>query len=66
MAQDCRVAWRGVYLLGAIEPAAVPWSTATLRLPNCRAELSGLAGLPSLLRRVSADVTRQLLAEARR
>jgi hypothetical protein len=53
----------GVYLLGAIEPAqraVVDRHLAICR--SCRAELSGLAGLPSLLRRVPADVIGQLLA----
>jgi anti-sigma factor RsiW len=55
----------GVYLLGAIEPAQralVDRHLAACR--SCRAELSGLAGLPSLLRRVPADVIRQLLADS--
>jgi anti-sigma factor RsiW len=54
----------GVYLLGAIEPAqraAVDRHLAACR--SCRAELSDLAGLPSLLRRVPADVIRHLTAD---
>jgi hypothetical protein len=53
----------GVYLLGAIEPAQralVDRHLAACR--GCRAELSALAGLPSLLRRIPADVIRQWLA----
>ena len=53
----------GVYLLGAIEPArrSVVESHLAACL-NCRAELTGLAGLPSLLRRVPADVIQRLAA----
>jgi anti-sigma factor RsiW len=54
----------GVYLLGAIEPAQralVDRHLAPCR--SCRAELSTLAGLPSLLRRVPADMIPQLLAD---
>jgi Putative zinc-finger len=54
----------GVYLLGAIEPgqrAVVDHHVVTC--PACRAELSDLAGLPSLLRRVPADVIVRLLAQ---
>ena len=54
----------GVYLLGAIEPAQralVDDHLATC--DSCRAELSGLAGLPSLLRRVPDDVIEQLAAD---
>ena len=54
----------GVYLLGAIEPAqraVVDRHLAACR--SCRAELSSLAGLPSLLRRVPADVVQRLLAD---
>ena len=46
----------GVYLLGAIEPdqrALVDRHLAAC--PQCRAELAGLAGLPSLLRRVPVE-----------
>jgi anti-sigma factor RsiW len=53
----------GVYLLGAIEPAqraVVDRHLAACR--SCRAELSELAGVPSLLRRVPADVIRQPVA----
>jgi predicted anti-sigma-YlaC factor YlaD len=43
----------GVYLLGAIEPASrAVVDRHLVACPSCRAELSGLAGLPSLLRRV--------------
>jgi len=53
----------GVYLLGAIEPAQRGLVDRHLgACGSCRAELSGLAGLPSLLRRVPADVIGQLLA----
>jgi hypothetical protein len=54
----------GVYLLGAIEPAQralVDRHLAVCR--SCRTELSGLAGLPSLLRRVPADMVRRLTAD---
>jgi Putative zinc-finger len=54
----------GVYLLGAIEPgqrAVVDHHVVTC--PACRAELSDLAGLPSLLRRVPADTIVRLLAQ---
>ncbi|MGD0067539.1 MAG: zf-HC2 domain-containing protein [Streptosporangiaceae bacterium] len=43
----------GVYLLGAVEPAQRALVERHLAVcPQCRAELAGLAGLPSLLRRV--------------
>lgn len=43
----------GVYLLGAVEPAQrAPVDRHLVSCPQCRAELAGLAGLPSLLRRV--------------
>jgi hypothetical protein len=43
----------GVYLLGATEPAQRALVERHLAAcPQCRAELAGLAGLPSLLRRV--------------
>jgi anti-sigma factor RsiW len=54
----------GTYLLGAIEPgqrAVVDHHLVTC--PGCRAELSALAGLPSLLRRVPADVVLRLLTQ---
>ncbi|MGD0604915.1 MAG: zf-HC2 domain-containing protein [Streptosporangiaceae bacterium] len=45
----------GVYLLGAIEPAQRALVERHLAAcPRCRVELAGLAGLPSLLRRVPA------------
>ena len=53
----------GVYLLGGIEPdrrAVVDRHLEACR--SCRAELAGLAGLPSLLRRVPDDMIRQLAA----
>jgi len=54
----------GVYLLGAIEPAQRPVVESHLAgCHGCRAELSGLAGLPSLLRRVPADSVLQLVAD---
>ena len=54
----------GVYLLGAIEPAQRALVERHLAgCQACRAELSELAGLPSLLRRVPADAVWRLLAE---
>ena len=54
----------GVYLLGAIEPARRPAVESHLaECHDCRAELSGLAGLPSLLRRVPADAVEQWVAD---
>ena len=54
----------GVYLLGAIEPARRPVVECHLAAcDTCRAELSALAGLPSLLRRVPADAVRKLGAD---
>ena len=54
----------GVYLLGAIEPDRRPVVEGHLAAcDSCRAELSGLAGLPSLLRRVPADVVERLAAD---
>ena len=54
----------GVYLLGAIEPARRPVVESHLAdCHSCRAELSGLAGLPSLLRRVPADAVEQWAAD---
>jgi predicted anti-sigma-YlaC factor YlaD len=51
----------GVYLLGAIEPAQRALVDRHLAAcPQCRAELAGLAGLPSLLRRVPAREALQL------
>jgi anti-sigma factor RsiW len=55
----------GVYLLGAIDPAQRALVDRHLTAcRRCRAELSGLAGLPSLLKRVPADVIPQLVADA--
>jgi predicted anti-sigma-YlaC factor YlaD len=54
---QCRAAHQelGVYLLGAVEPAQRALVERHLAVcPRCRAELAGLAGLPSLLRRVPA------------
>jgi anti-sigma factor RsiW len=52
----------GAYLLGAIEPAQRALVNRHLRsCPACRAELSDLAGLPSLLRRIPADTVGRLL-----
>jgi anti-sigma factor RsiW len=54
----------GVYLLGAIEPARRPVVEVHLAAcDSCRAELSALAGLPSLLRRVPADMVQKLTAD---
>jgi anti-sigma factor RsiW len=54
----------GVYLLGAIEPDRRSVVESHLAAcDSCRAELSALAGLPSLLRRVPADTVRQLAAD---
>ena len=54
----------GVYLLGAIEPAQRALVERHLAgCQACRAELSDLAGLPSLLRRVPADAVLQLQAD---
>jgi anti-sigma factor RsiW len=54
----------GTYLLGAIEPAQRPIVDRHLAAcPACRAELSDLAALPSLLRRVPGDTVRRLLAD---
>jgi predicted anti-sigma-YlaC factor YlaD len=51
----------GVYLLGAIEPAQRALVDRHLAAcPQCRAELAGLAGLPSLLRRVPVGEALQL------
>ena len=55
----------GVYLLGAIEPAQRALVDGHLvTCDSCRAELSGLAGLPSLLRRVPDDVIQRLAADS--
>jgi anti-sigma factor RsiW len=52
----------GAYLLGAIEPAQRALVNRHLRTClACRAELSDLASLPSLLRRVPGDSVGQLL-----
>jgi len=54
----------GVYLLGAIEPAGRSVVEGHLSAClSCRAELTGLAGLPSLLRRVPADVVQRLASD---
>jgi hypothetical protein len=54
----------GVYLLGAIEPAQRALVDSHLAAcGRCRAELSALAGLPSLLRRVPDDVIPKLVAD---
>ena len=54
----------GVYLLGAIEPAGRPVVEGHLSAClSCRAELTGLAGLPSLLRRVPADMVQRLASD---
>ncbi len=51
----------GVYVLGAIEPAQRALVDAHLAAcPDCRAELAGLAGLPSLLCRVPVADALQL------
>jgi anti-sigma factor RsiW len=50
----------GVYLLGAIEPAKRAVVDRHLAAcPRCRAELAELAGLPSLIRTVPAEVFQQ-------
>jgi anti-sigma factor RsiW len=55
----------GVYLLGAIEPAQRALVGRHLAAcPQCRAELAGLAGLPSLLRKVPAGEALQLPPDA--
>jgi hypothetical protein len=55
----------GVYLLGAIDPAQRALVDRHLAAcPQCRAELAGLAGLPSLLRRVPAGEALQLAPDA--
>jgi anti-sigma factor RsiW len=52
----------GAYLVGAIEPAQRALVNRHLRMcPACRAELSDMAGLPSLLRRIPADTVGKLL-----
>jgi anti-sigma factor RsiW len=54
----------GAYLLGAIEPdRRAPVNQHVTACPACRAELSDLAGLPSLLRRVPADSAGRLLRD---
>jgi predicted anti-sigma-YlaC factor YlaD len=54
----------GAYLVGAIEPAERALVNGHLRgCPACRAELSGMAGLPSLLRRVPVDTVGRLLLD---
>jgi anti-sigma factor RsiW len=52
----------GAYLVGAIEPAQRAMVNRHLRTcPTCRAELSDMAGLPSLLRRIPADSVGRLV-----
>ena len=52
----------GVYLFGAIEPAQRTVVNRHLRTcPACRTELSGLAGLPPLLRRIPPDAVAGLI-----
>jgi hypothetical protein len=54
----------GVYLSGAIEPAQRALVDSHLETcSRCRAELTGLAGLPSLLRRIPYDVIQRLAAD---
>lgn len=54
----------GVYLFGAIEPAQRALVDSHLETCcRCRAELTSLAGLPSLLRRVPDDVIQKLTAD---
>ena len=56
----------GVYVLGAIDPAEralVDAHLATCR--DCRDELAGLAGLPALLARVSAEEAFALAGDRR-
>ena len=65
-AMDCSAARLslGVYVLGAIDPAErslVDAHVATCQ--NCRDELAGLAGLPALLARVSAEEAFALAAD---
>jgi hypothetical protein len=55
----------GVYLLGAIEPAQRALVDRHLAAClQCRAELAGLAGLPSLLRRVPVGEALRLAPDA--
>ncbi len=55
----------GVYLLGAIEPAQRALAGRHLAAcPQCRAEVAGLAGLPSLLRRVPVAEALKLAPDA--
>lgn len=55
----------GVYLLGVIEPAQRALVGRHLgACPQCRAELAGLAGLPSLLRRVPVAEALKLAPDA--
>jgi Putative zinc-finger len=54
----------GAYLVGAIEPAQRAMVNRHLRTcPACRAELSDMAGLPSLLRRIPADSVGRLICD---
>ncbi|HEY2551906.1 MAG TPA: zf-HC2 domain-containing protein [Streptosporangiaceae bacterium] len=63
--QDVRLAL-GVYVVGAIDPAERAIVDIHLsHCPECREELAGLAGLPSLLGRVPlADAERLTMADA--
>lgn len=63
--RDVRLAL-GVYVVGAIDPAErAQVDTHLSHCPECRQELAGLAGLPSLLGRVPAsDVERLALDSA--
>jgi predicted anti-sigma-YlaC factor YlaD len=55
----------GVYLVGAVEPARRALVDRHLAAcPQCRAELAGLAGLPSLLRRVPVGEALKLAPDA--
>jgi predicted anti-sigma-YlaC factor YlaD len=55
----------GVYLLGAVEAAQRALVDRHLAVcPRCRAELAGLAGLPSLLRRVPVGEALRLAPDA--
>lgn len=54
----------GVYVLGAIAPADRAIVDRHLAsCPRCREEITGLAGLPALLRKVPFDAVMQLSGE---